>query len=393
MDAARTAEDYFGALARRDAHAAAAMWSPGGAGHLFGVGPVQGPAGVQALFGEIFAAIPDWRMELRAVVAEGEQVAVRWRAAGTFSGGPFQGIEPTGSRLDLEGLDLLTIRDGRIHANDAFMDGLTYARQLGLLPAQGSPAEARLQRAFNARTRAARRLAAGPPEAIAPGVWRVRGGFPARTMNVYLVAEPDGGVLAFDAGVRQMAPAIAAAAAQLGGLTRVVLGHAHPDHRGAASRLHAPVLCHPAERADAEGDGGRRYAHPERLTLPARWVLPRLLAAGDGGPVEVAGTLEEGEDVAGFRVIHVPGHAPGQIALVRDADGVALTTDTFFVVDLGTGRPVPARVPEPAVNHDTEQARASLRKLAALAPSVCWPGHGAALRGDVRAVLEAAAAR
>ena len=41
----------------------------------------------------------------------------------------------------------------------------------------------------------------------------------------------------------------------------------------------------------------------------------------------IDGTVEEGEDVSGFRVVHLPGHAPGQIALFRERDGVALTSD------------------------------------------------------------------
>jgi hypothetical protein len=50
-------------------------------------------------------------------------------------------------------------------------------------------------------------------------------------------------------------------------------------------------------------------------------------------------------------------------------------------------------VPHPAFNWDTEAARASMRKLAALEPAAAWPGHRGPLTGDVRAVLEEAAGR
>jgi hypothetical protein len=53
--------------------------------------------------------------------------------------------------------------------------------------------------------------------------------------------------------------------------------------------------------------------------------------------------------------------------------------------------PSPARVPHPFANWDTEQARASIRKLAALAPTSAWAGHGENVTGDVIAQLEAAA--
>ncbi|CAB4938709.1 unannotated protein [freshwater metagenome] len=227
-------------------------------------------------------------------------------------------------------------------------------------------------------------------EDVADGVWLLRGGFPGKTMNVYFVRDGDG-VLMFDAGVRSMAGAAAAAAASLGGLTRIVLGHAHADHRGTAAALGVPALCHPLERAGAQGDGGAHYFHTERLNAAARLVMGRMLAGWDGGPVTIADTVEEGDAIAGFEVVHLPGHAPGQIGLWRAADRLALTSDCFYTLDPQTGRKGHARVPHAAFNADTEQARASIRKLAALEPAAAWPGHADPLRGDVRAQLERAA--
>ena len=62
--------------------------------------------------------------------------------------------------------------------------------------------------------------------------------------------------------------------------------------------------------------------------------------------------------------------------------------DCFYTLDPGTGRHGPPRVPLSGFNHDTEQARASIRKIAALEPAVAWPGHADAVTGDVRAQLE-----
>jgi glyoxylase-like metal-dependent hydrolase (beta-lactamase superfamily II) len=231
----------------------------------------------------------------------------------------------------------------------------------------------------------------GRAEAVADGVWRVHGGFPGKTMNVYLVRDGDG-VLAFDAGIASMTRAIAAAAVSLGGLTRVVLGHAHPDHRGAAPRLGVPVLCHAAERSFAEGDGGAHTFDLARLGAPGKWVCGPMLRHWDGGPVAVAGTLAEGDDVAGFEVVHLPGHSPGLIALWRAGDRLALTSDCFYTLDVTTTRKGPPRVPHAAFTPDVEQARASIRKLAALAPAAAWPGHADPVTGDVRAQLERAAA-
>ena len=76
--------------------------------------------------------------------------------------------------------------------------------------------------------------------------------------------------------------------------------------------------------------------------------------------MKIAGTVDEGDDVAGFEVVHIPGHAPGMIALFRESDRVALTSDCFYTLDIGTGRHGAARLPSAGFNLDTEQARASM---------------------------------
>jgi glyoxylase-like metal-dependent hydrolase (beta-lactamase superfamily II)/predicted ester cyclase len=390
-ETARVAREYFEALGRADSQAPKRFYAPGGRGHIHGVvGPVDAD-GATAFFDEVFGAFPDWRFDILDVIAESERAAVRWRARGTFAGpGSFLGFEPNGARTDLEGQDMVWVRDGRIERLEAYLNGAELARQLGALPAAGSPADQRLAKAFNLRTRIKRSIATDP-EPVADGVWVVRGGFPTKAMNVYLVRDGSG-VLAFDAGIKAMADAIAAAAASLGGLTRIVLGHGHADHRGVAPFFDVPVLCHADNREDAEGDGGFRYFDFSKLKPYARFGYPYLLRMWDGGPVRIAGTVAEGDDVAGFEVVALPGHAPGLIGLWRASDRLALASDCFYTLDPQTGRHGPPRVAHEAFNFDTEQARASIRKLAALEPAAAWPGHADPVTGDVRAQLERAAA-
>jgi ketosteroid isomerase-like protein len=153
--ASEVVSTYFDALSRRDLDAMAACWAPDGEEHIAGQVDAVGPAGVRAYFGEIFSAFPDFALTVRQTVAEGDKVAVHWSATGTFAGpAAYQGIEATGARIDLEGLDLLRVADGLIVRNDAFADGVGLARQIGLLPESGSTAEERLAKVFNARTRA-----------------------------------------------------------------------------------------------------------------------------------------------------------------------------------------------------------------------------------------------
>ena len=176
--------------------------------------------------------MPDLNFEVVTMTSQDERCAVQWRLTGTFAGpGSLGGIAPTGDHIVMEGIDLLTVKDGLIQSNDAFPDSIALPRQLGMLPPQGSLADQRLTGAFNAKTRLTTRLSGSEAQIVASGVWVVQGQ-PARC-NVYLI-EDEGGVTMFDAGARTMTRALARAGAKLGGIRRIVLGHGHTDHRGAA---------------------------------------------------------------------------------------------------------------------------------------------------------------
>jgi steroid delta-isomerase-like uncharacterized protein len=383
---------YFDALAAHDLDGAVACWRPGGVDRMVGEADLTAPEGVREWFAGLFAAFPDWRFEVLDITGDDQRIAVRWRVRATFAGpGTFQGFLANGARVEVEGCDMFTVTDGRIEANHAYVNGGDVARQLGLLPDPESRAGERLTKLANLRTKVRRRVHGVDVERIAAGVWLVRGGFPVRTMNLYLI-EDDGGVTVFDAAISGMTDAVRAAAARLGGIKRVVLGHADCDHRGAAPGLGAPVYCHAAEREAAESDSPLRpYWRLDRLAPVVRDVYPRLHAAWDGGAVRVAGTVQEGDEVAGFRVVHFPGHAPGLIGLFREADRLALVSDVIYTLDAQTNRKQPPSVPHPAFNEDTDQARASIRKLAALEPASVWPGHADPVKTEVAFQLERAA--
>jgi glyoxylase-like metal-dependent hydrolase (beta-lactamase superfamily II)/predicted ester cyclase len=371
----------------------AACWAPGGLERFVGQQELFAPEGVREYFTALFAAFPDFRFEVLDTTAARTRVAVRWRASGTFAGpGSFQGFAPNGARVEVEGCDVLTIADELIQRNDAYIDNSDVARQLGFLPPAGSAGEARLTRLANLRTRIEAWVRGVRTDRVADGVWVVRGGFPAKTMNVYLIEDGDG-VTMFDAGISDMTAGVRAAGARLGGIKRVVLGHADADHRGAAPGIPAPVYCHPAERDAAQAsDFWRPYWDFSKLARRGRAVLKRALPIWDGGAVQIAGTVEEGDEVAGFRVIELPGHAPGLIGLFRESDRLALVSDCFYTLDPQTGIRGRARVPHPAFNFSTEQAARSIGKLADLEPSAAWAGHANPVLGDVGGQLRRAAA-
>lgn len=385
------AKRYFAALSAHDLETAMACWAPGCISRFVNDQQLAAPEGIRDYFAGVFAAFPDFTLTVLEMTTARNRSAVRWRVQATFAGpGKFQGLAPTGARVDFEGVDVVTVQDGLIRHNDAFVDQGALARQLGLLPPLRSKSERRLIRLANllATLRGRRR---GPPERIAEGVWLVRGGFPAKTMNVYLI-DDDGGVTVFDAGIESMGPAVATGAAGRGAIKRVVLSHADADHRGAAPILEAPVFCHQAERVAAEStDSFRDYWDLSKLDPHGRVLLSRLIPTWDGGAVRVQDTVTEGDEIAGFRVVDLPGHAPGLIGLFRDRDRLALVSDCLYTLDPQTGIKGAARVPHPAFNADTEQARESIRKLAALNPSAVWAGHADPVTGDVVAQLQRAA--
>ncbi len=153
------ARAYFEAINDRDLDAAAALWEPGGIDSLDGIAELRVPGEFKPWFRTLFAAFPDFSFEVVAVAASKELAAVRWRATGTFDGsGRFEGMDPNGAAVEIEGCDMLTIRDGRIVSNHAYMNGAELARQLGAMPAAGSVAERAMIGAFNAKTAAIRAI-------------------------------------------------------------------------------------------------------------------------------------------------------------------------------------------------------------------------------------------
>jgi steroid delta-isomerase-like uncharacterized protein len=153
-DVAAVARGYFEAVGRRDLDAMTAFYEPGGTGEIYGLVELVVPGSYRAWFGDLFRAVPDFELKILEVVANGEKAAVRWRATGNFDGsGNFEGLAPNGAVIDVRGCDVLTVRAGRIHRNDAYMNGAEMMRQLGALPPAGSAPEKTLIAALNLKTR------------------------------------------------------------------------------------------------------------------------------------------------------------------------------------------------------------------------------------------------
>jgi glyoxylase-like metal-dependent hydrolase (beta-lactamase superfamily II) len=199
-------------------------------------------------------------------------------------------------------------------------------------------------------------------------------GFPPYAINVYLMGD-----VLVDAGSRHAARRILR---ELRGRTvsAHALTHAHPDHQGAShevcEKLRLPLWCGAGD-ADAMQDGRIMERQP-------RHVVNRLIGmAFPGPPHPVDRRLQEGDDVAGFQVLDVPGHSAGHVAFWRESDRALVCGDVFTNMDTLTGIPG-LHEPRPFFTPDPARNRESMRRLAALHPALVCFGHGRTLRDPAK---------
>lgn len=95
--------------------------------------PSQPPtvAGFKAGLSALRSSFPDLRVEVMRTVAEGDLVVGHLRMSGTHLG-EFMGAGPSGKTFDIEAIDIVRMRDGRIAEHWGVIDEAGMARQLGL---------------------------------------------------------------------------------------------------------------------------------------------------------------------------------------------------------------------------------------------------------------------
>lgn len=202
---------------------------------------------------------------------------------------------------------------------------------------------------------------------IAEHVWQLTG-FPRQMINAYLIGD-----VLVDALTRWDGRQLLR---QLEGrrLAMVALTHCHPDHQGAAGevceRFRVPLACHAADVPAMEGHGPMQ---------PRNWQLAVSRRLFSGPPRAVGHVLHDGDNVAGFRVFHMPGHTPGHVVFFRDTDRLAIVGDVLANIHFLTGR-VGVREPPSFFSADPEENRRSILRLAELRPSTICFGHGPPLR-------------
>ena len=108
--------------------------------------PARGKAEVRAFMEDSWRSFPDLRFsepDPPFLAEQDDKVAWAWRMQATFTGAPFDppGFAATGRSVDLRGIDEWHMRDGRIAHYRAYYDMNELARQLGIMPPQGSRPE------------------------------------------------------------------------------------------------------------------------------------------------------------------------------------------------------------------------------------------------------------
>ena len=202
------------------------------------------------------------------------------------------------------------------------------------------------------------------PMTITGGVFQVR----AIGARVTVLVE-NGEALLVDAGLRGSSGTILQGLETLGlfpeQIRRVVITHAHPDHSGGLGRLVAgrevSVAVHRLEAdiiaGTAPPPSPLQNGLIRKMTQP---VVSRLM----GSPVPVDDRLEDGDIIpfgAEVRMVHLPGHTEGSIALHLPYKGTIIVGDALQYKFAHSLSP-----PAPGVTQRPKEAMRSVEKLLGL---------------------------
>ncbi len=227
--------------------------------------------------------------------------------------------------------------------------------------------------------------------------------YPVGPVNAYLLPGPP--VTLVDCGPKSseaqaaLEAGLRTAGIGLADIRRLIITHGHIDHFGLAATVvaasGAEVCAHPLEVPKMTAD--RAFVEPLRALITEAGFAPavgetvinsfrsfrrqidtitptRLVNDGDRLDLD-GGTLE---------VLHTPGHGQGHICLRWDD---ALIAGDLLLEEIS---------PNPVIEFDTEGRRLrmlpaylrSLRRVAALAPAIAYPGHGEPITTPVARVHE-----
>jgi glyoxylase-like metal-dependent hydrolase (beta-lactamase superfamily II) len=209
---------------------------------------------------------------------------------------------------------------------------------------------------------------------ITAGLWQISFGWAS---NAFLL-EDDNQLTLIDTGLPGSGGTIVEALRELGrevtDIRRIIVTHCHPDHSGALSVMKrisgAPAMMHPLDAQLVRRGEARRpmsAAPGLRRQLLFRLFVKRAPTKVDAAEIDVELTGDMTVPGTRLRVIHVPGHCAGQIALLWPAPRILFAADaaaTMMGLGLSLGY------------EDLEQGLQSLAILASYEFDIACFGHG-----------------
>lgn len=172
----------------------------------------------------------------------------------------------------------------------------------------------------------------------------------------------------------------------------IILTHGHFDHVGTLKDLleewDVPIYAHELELPYLDG----RSCYPPPDPSVGGGMMARTAGLLPRAPIDVSRWLqvlpEDGSVpyMPGWKCVQTPGHSPGHISLWRETDRLLIAGDAFITTAQESAFAVMTQRPEihgPPMYYtqDWENARESVRRLAALQPETVITGHGPAMHG------------
>lgn len=173
----------------------------------------------------------------------------------------------------------------------------------------------------------------------------------------------------------------------------IILTHGHFDHVGAIIELvehwQVPVYAHELEMPFLTG----QKAYPEPDPTVEGGMVSKMSPIFPNEPIDLGNHIEtlpsDGSvpHMPEFKWIHTPGHAPGHVSLFREKDRALIAGDAFVTVKQEYLYKVLTQEQEISgppryLTTDWKAAKESVKKLAALNPSVAVTGHGFSMFGE-----------
>lgn len=172
----------------------------------------------------------------------------------------------------------------------------------------------------------------------------------------------------------------------------IILTHGHFDHVGAIIELvehwQVPVYAHALELPYLTG----KMDYPEPDPSVDSGLVAKMSPIFPNEAIDLGEYVQELPSIGtvpfmeGFKWIHTPGHTPGHVSLFRERDGALIAGDAFVTVKQESLYKVftqekEVNGPPKYLTPDWDAAFESVKKLAALKPSIAVTGHGVPMSG------------